>query len=143
MPYGVAKARTGDPAHWILHKLRGPGVRRGVTSEEKKKITKKELQKIVQEEFKAVLERGRKLTEELSPEDYVKRIRQMPSVLNDLYGVALGDPDTLQYMPDFMTPEFAQKSLLGVASQLGLALEYPPQDQEGWDKLVSNIQNAM
>ena len=25
MPYGVAKARTGDPAHWILHKLRGLG----------------------------------------------------------------------------------------------------------------------
>ena len=25
MPYGVAKARTGDPGHWILNKLRGLG----------------------------------------------------------------------------------------------------------------------
>ena len=29
MPYGVAKARTGDPAHWILHKLRGLGAAPG------------------------------------------------------------------------------------------------------------------
>ena len=25
MPYGVAKARTGDPGHWILNKLKGLG----------------------------------------------------------------------------------------------------------------------
>ena len=62
MPYEVAKARTGDPAHWILDYLQDlgqPPQQPGMAAEQKnRKITQAELLNIMKEEFKAVTEQA-------------------------------------------------------------------------------------
>jgi len=100
------------------------------------KLTKSQLRKIIKEEIKRVL------TEQLSPEQYLERAKRQPSIMADLYQVALGDPDTLQYMPDFMTAKFARKTLLGMASSLRLSVD-APRDQEGWLQLTNAIEDAL
>lgn len=71
---------------------------------------------IIKEEVEAVLSEGM-----LAADVYLEKIKGANghSVLDDLYNIAVNDPDTMPYMPKNVTPQGAEEVLRAIAVTLG------------------------
>ena len=100
------------------------------------KIAKSQLKRIIKEEISKVL------FEQLTPEQYLERIKKRPDLINDLVAVALNDPDVIGGMPEWMTPVYATDTLLKLGQLVGMAPR-APQGQNDWydfaDELTDRV----